>query len=63
MWDQRNTRKYYLRRLHQIRVFAVNAHPVKAFLAKKGNSLEQGEMSMVEAKNALASPPNRESLR
>jgi len=40
------------RRIDQIRVFAVNTHPLKAFSTKKSNTLEQGDLFMVKAKNA-----------
>jgi hypothetical protein len=46
------------RHLHQNRVFAVNTHPLKAFLTKKRNSLAKGEMFMVKTKNPA--PPTHD---
>jgi NTE family protein len=44
-------------------VFVVNTHPLKAFLTKKRNSPEQGEMFMVTAKNPSAAPPSDDRSR
>jgi NTE family protein len=44
-------------------VFAVNTHPLKAFSTKKWNTLEQGDMFMVKAKNPLDAPPSHDRLR
>jgi len=47
------------RRVDQIRVFAVNTHPLKTFSTKKRNTLEQGDMFMVK----VAAPPSHDRLR
>jgi hypothetical protein len=44
-------------------VFAVNTHPLKAFSTKKRNTLEQGDMFMVKAKNPLAALASYDRLR